>query len=72
MIDNNKHDPEWDDAQAIWAAGKVDIPAERDAECNHFLSDLKLPGAQETIFRRADHQPSARGRGIARPRTDRW
>ncbi len=48
MIDNNKHDPEWDDAQAIWAAGKVDIPAERDAECNHFLSDLKLAAGMFT------------------------
>ena len=42
MIDNNKDGPEWDDARAIWAAGKIDIPAERDSECDHFLSDLKL------------------------------
>ena len=45
MIDNNKDDPEWSDAQAIWAAGNINIPAERDAECNHFLSDLKLAAA---------------------------
>lgn len=42
MIDNNKHDPEWDDARAIWAAGKVDIPARQDDDCIHLLSDLKL------------------------------
>ncbi len=42
MIDNNKHDPEWDDARAIWAAGKVDIPTRRDDDRIHLLSDLKL------------------------------
>ena len=45
MIDNNKDDPEWCYAQTILAAGKIDIPAEQDAECNHFLSDLKFAAA---------------------------
>ena len=45
MIDNNKDDPEWCYAQTILAAGKIDVPAEQDAECNHFLSDLKFAAA---------------------------
>ena len=42
MIENNTDDAEWEIARAIWAAGKVDIPAQRDGECEHFLSDLRL------------------------------
>ena len=42
MIENNRDDPEWDDARAIWVTGKIYTPAEHDSECDHFLSDLKL------------------------------
>ena len=42
MFNEQSEDPEWNDARAIWAAGKVDIPQIRDDDNIHFLSDLKF------------------------------
>ncbi len=41
MTDETTEDPDWEVAGAIWAAGKVDIPARRDDKRIHLLSELK-------------------------------
>ena len=41
MTDETTEDPDWEVARAIWAAGKVDIPARRDDKRIHLLSELK-------------------------------
>ena len=48
MSTSIEEDPEWADARAIWAAGKVDIPVQRDADDIHLLSDLKFAAGMHT------------------------
>lgn len=66
MRNENPIDPEWDVARAIWAAGKVDIPPDRDDDNIHFLSDLKSAAA---MFIEADRVTGADRGGTGAPTT---
>ena len=48
MSTSKDEDPEWADARAIWAAGKVDIPVRRDADRIHLMSALKFAAGMHT------------------------